>query len=303
MVDLAKENIQDLELIGQGTFGKVYKIDDKIYKLYHKQVKTRLKGIAKNPSLKYKYARLNRMINLNRKLKYNDLIEDLIFEDGKFKGIVRPYYEGVLLSQTMDFPLEDKIEIAYKILRNSKELTKHFVYPLDYKLNNMILTSDDVRFLDLDDPLTKVDVFLNPIHKNSCIKGLDETIKTYFNEYKTLVIPKEIAEKLKRKRELLSSDYDGIEIYINRKKIKNNYIVINDIADINANIELLRNSDYRKVYVYKNENLEELVNFILNLGIDLYDLVSVYDIENYMNSFLYDICLELKDEKIRSLKK
>lgn len=303
MVNLTKEELEQFELIGQGTFGKVYRKDDKVYKLYRDLIKTDTWYLAKNPSLKYKLGRLNRLISLNKKLKHNDLIEDIVFLDGKFQGIIRPYYEGVLLSQTMEKPLEEKIEIAEELVRNSKELTRHFIYPLDYKLNNMILTQNEVRFLDLDDYHTKVDLFINPVHKNSCIKGLDETIKTYFHEYKTFPTPKELSEKIQRKRILLSDDYEGIEKYIDKKKTRHNYILFNAETDIYNYIELLRKNNFRKIYIYDHENLEEKIDYLLNLGVNIYDVVSNSEIKKYMNSFLYDKCLGIKEDKVMKLKK
>ena len=303
MVNLKKEDIKNFELIGQGAFGKIYKCGDKVYKLYRETVKTTYGSLTKNPSLKYKVGRLNRLISLNDKLEHNDLIEDLVFVNGKFKGVIMPYYEGTLLSQTMDMPLEEKIPLAYQIVRNSKELTKHFIYPLDYKLNNMILVGDDVKFLDLDDYHTKVDLFLNPVHKNSCLKGLDETIKTYFYESKTFPLPREIQEKMLRKLEPLNSEYEDIEHYIRKKSERHNYIFIDDMVDLNYNLELLRNNTYRKIYIYKHENIEETVKILLSLGIPLYDLVSVYDLKKYKNSFLYDECLGIKEDRVLKITK
>ena len=81
------------------------------------------------------------------------------------------------------------------------------------------------------------------------------------------------------------------------------YIIIKDIADIYENIDFLRNSNYKKIYVYNRENIEETFNTFSKLGIDLYDVVSIYEIEKYMNSFLCDDCLGIKDGKILKLKK
>ena len=207
MINLSKKDIEKFELIGQGGFGQIYRKDDKVYKIYREKIKTMMGSVVKNPSLKYNSIKLNRLINLNNKLKKNNLIENLIFINGKFQGVVMPYYEGILLSRTMEKPLEEKIEIAYQIVEKAKELTQNFIYPLDYKLNNIILENNEVKILDLDDYYTKVDLFVNPIHKRKCIRGLDETIKTYFHEFKTFQLPKEIAPNLTKQIEPICSEY------------------------------------------------------------------------------------------------
>ena len=56
-----------------------------------------------------------------------------------------------------------KADLSRQFVRNSKELIRHNIYPLDYKLNNLMCENGELRIIDLDDFHTKVCRIPNPI--------------------------------------------------------------------------------------------------------------------------------------------
>lgn len=112
MISLTSEELKKLEKIGYGNFGVIYKDSDKIYKIYNHVVKASAHITVPNPSLRFPKRRLNRLINLNKSIKYTDLVQDTVFIDGQFRGIVLPYYEGETLLDLSQEPLEKRLTIC-----------------------------------------------------------------------------------------------------------------------------------------------------------------------------------------------
>jgi len=306
MINITREELNKLERIGAGNFGTIYLKENKAYKIYHEMVKTEYHTLHKNPSLKYRKHKLNRLIKLDKKLTLTDLVQDVIFVDGKFGGVVMPYYDGDTLIKTKEDPLKNKIEIAKKLIESSKELTEHHIYPMDYKLNNIMLVSGEIKLIDLDDFFTKITLLPHPSLKRETIFGLDETIKAYFYDSNFFPLKNDLRKYFSKEILLANSEYQEIEQYIAKKSEAHNYIFINENIDFNRHFELLRNPNYRIVYVYYrfcSDYMENIIYNILNSGIKLYDLIPMYNFKKYLRSIEYDECLGIKKDEILNLKR
>lgn len=299
MIKLTNKDIDNLEYIGKGGNGEIYRRGDMIYKIYRKSSKNFLKDKIPNPSLIYRPLRLNRLINANKIIKHSDLIEDIIMINGKFSGVTMPYYDGINMNDTKEKPLKEKIKISQELVRNSKELDKHFIYPFDYKLNNVILVENHPKYIDLDDTTTKVSFTPSPISRTFSINELDQMIKTYLKENRNFYIPNKTKELLKRNIENDNFTFRGINKYLERKKISHNYVIIYESSNIDSNIRLLTSHKYRVILCLEqithnilpiNKKIEQLKYY----GIDIYDIMSKEHEKEYKNNISFNKCLTLK---------
>ena len=172
MVNLSSSDLKKLKAYKSGNFATIYINGDKAYKIYNEEVKTDNHYIAKNPVLQHRLRSINkcnRLIRLNRKIQYTDLIEDIIYVDGKFAGVVLPSYDAPLFYDLMNEPIERRVELSRKLIKCARELTDHNIYPKDYKLINMFLVDGEAKLIDLDDVFTKV-LLWTPIGIISCYK-------------------------------------------------------------------------------------------------------------------------------------
>ena len=101
MVSIKSKDLLDLKRVGAGNFGTIYKNGDKVYKIYHQMVRTEYDSFCPNPSLKLDKSRIIKYTKLDKKLLYTDLVKDIIYVDGKFGGVVMPYYDGETLLNTL----------------------------------------------------------------------------------------------------------------------------------------------------------------------------------------------------------
>jgi len=301
MLNITSEEINSLERIGSGSFGTVYFKDNKAYKIYHEMIKIDSYIIEKNPSLKLREIKIKRLLERSKKLKYTDLIEDIIYVDGKFGGIVMPYYDGETLLNTKDKPLKEKIDISKKLVRNAKELTKHRIYSLDYSLRNIMLVDNEVKIIDLDDYNTEVTMLPSLAHKRSVVLSLDDTIKSYFNDSFEAPLNYQTQKKLGKKISLANSEFKEVDAYLEEKSKPYNYILINENAAIWNNIDLLRNPKYRVIYIYDGweyENLDYVINDIFEKGFKLYDTISESQILDYTNNTNYIELLDIRENRV-----
>ena len=69
---------------------------------------------------------------------------------------------GAILKEIRTY---DEWDFIRNPLEATNKLTDQKIYPLDYKLNNVIYTSQgQVKIIDLDDQLTKVTLIKNPYY-------------------------------------------------------------------------------------------------------------------------------------------
>lgn len=302
MINLSSNEIRKMDRINSGAFGNIYLKNNIVFKIYHDRIKAYNKILKenciipnpclRNSKLKYEY------------LKSKNLIYDTLYIDDVFSGIVMPYYEGKTIDEYTNDSIEEKIRISKKIIICAKELTNKYIYPLDYNKNNIILCNDKVQIIDLDDKLTKI---LNPIYKSKSIKILDGSIKRFIGDidYNIYVNNKEnIQNFIIKNEEGINTSYKEIEDYLNNIIIKNNYILISDKSNISNYITLLKNPNYRVIYVYESiNNIEMKLLELLKLNIKIYNIIPRDKLKEFISSISYEDLLSLSENNIVKIKK
>lgn len=310
MINISSNDLKSFDKVNSGNFGCIYKKDNYAYKVYNEYVKTNVNCLIKNPMLCNKFTTINKlkkMKKLNDKINNTDLISDILYIDNKFRGVVLPYYDGLSLYDLNNININEKIKYAKKVLSNAKELTNNFIYPMDYKLINIMTYKDEIKIIDLDDVFTELSYFYNPIFYRESVITLDLTIKAFFNEDSNRIYSREISSKLKRIFPCYNYSYKDIEKYINSKEEKHLYIFVDDKTNIDNYIELLRDNNNRVLFVNKNKYfdvyyLNKIIDFFNSNNIYLYDIVNDDIIDEYLNDLVFDNCLNIKDNNLLKLK-
>lgn len=186
MINLTKEEFNQLNYISFGCFGKTYRLHNILFKQYHDFVKTNYHTLVNNPCLKRSKYKFQLMKHRNEQLRYSDLIIDTFSIENRFAGVCYPYYDGKTMfekKETISF--YQKKKILLELIRNAKELTNYKIYPQDYKLNNIMIVGKElqVKIIDLDDILTKYTYFPNKKYYQNSLYALKQTVKEFFNEY------------------------------------------------------------------------------------------------------------------------
>ena len=282
MIKIEEEELKTLKKIGSGKFGTVYKKDDNIaYKIYYRTVADQSGFAHDNPTLLLSKNRFKRLINKSQDLLYSGGVLDTIQMNYEFRGVVIPYYEGETLDKLIDLPIKDKVYISKQIIECSKELFSHNIYPFDYKLNNIILSEGKVRLIDLDDVHTHVCHTPNPLGHSISINGLNETIQTFFKEYKRSYMPRKISKDLLRNSGKFALTYKSLEGYIKDKAKERNIIMINDDTDLQELKRIKRSNDF-VVYVVKKDQKEyPTIERLKEYNIPLYDIVFEDRVDEY----------------------
>ena len=274
MIRIDEDELDSLEYLGSGKFGTVYKKDDEVaYKIYHKIVADECGFAHDNPALELSKSRFKRLIKKSKELVYTGGVLDTISIGREFRGVVIPYYEGETLDKLIDLPIKDKVFISKQIIECSKELFRNNIYPFDYKLNNVILSNNQVRLIDLDDIHTHVCHTPNPLGYSISINGLNEMLQVFFKEYKRSYVPRKISKSLLRNNGRFTLSYKSLEGYIKDKSEERNIIMINDNTDLEELKRTMKKDDY---IVYVVTNLEATYPTLERLkeyGISLYDIV------------------------------
>ena len=301
MLNITSEEISKFEKIGSGTFGIIYRKGEYAYKIYNETIVSDSGRIYVNPSCIYRKTKLNRLIELDKIIKNTDLVKDIVFKDNKFSGVLLKYYDGCNINKLMDIDCKSKMDISMQLLRNSKELTDHNIFPLDYKLNNIMYENGNARIIDLDDILTKVYRINSPYHKKKSIYTLDETIKTFFNEYRVFPFNSKLREKITRPKNKLNGTYDKILNYLLEKsKLIKLYLI--DFDNVNeSNFESIRKyKDFRIIGLYDNTNIKEsdyylnILNKLDECGIKVYEIIEKKEIIKYISNFNIENINEIK---------
>ena len=255
---------------------------------------------------RYRKCRYKRMIDLNDKLQYTDLCSDVVFVDGEFAGICLPYYEGELLLDLMDSPFESKMDISRQLVRNSRELTDNCVYPYDYKLKNMMLVDGEVKILDLDDIITKYSLLPNPYRKRKTIRGLDETIKTFFGEYdRCHFYDFNDGEELSRPRYRLSSNYEGINEYLKEKEKKSKFLIVDyKLLDDDTIPLLLGLKDYRIIVTYYGIEYgkvkpPKILSRVISHNGSIFDFVQYDKLDSYFTNYNVEGLVEYNGQLVK----
>ena len=306
MYNITKEEIEKMQILGSGTFGNIYLNNDMVFKVYHDNINAYNtffghKDIIPNPCLKSSIFKYEYLKKKNLKLQYNDLIYDILYINGTFSGVVLPYYKGKTLEECKKNSIEKKVNISQQIVMKAQELTDNHIYPLDYKSNNILVENSNVHIIDLDDKLTKI---INPIYKSRSIKILDSTIKKFIGDIDYNKDIKNInIQNLLIKEEKTNSTYNKIIKYLQNLLKKNNYLLLNDNSDIEKHLEILRNPNYRIIYIYDSiNNIDKEIINLIKLNIHVYTIIPKKKFKEFLLSIAYDKMLMINKKNVIRIK-
>lgn len=315
---LTKEDFEKLDYISSGTFGSVWHNKEIAFKKYHKTIKAHgVSGyeVIKNPCLKENQIKFHLMKHYNNKLKYTDLIIDKLYIDNQFAGVCYPYYEGDILESIIFKPIFEKVEISKQLIRNAKELTNHNIYPLDYKLNNIIYTlHGKIQIIDLDDKLTKIKLIKNSHSFNQSLVSLSKTI-IHFLQPNTILYDRDVLHSLTYFRTIEQLEqkkiikYHDLYQYINTLSNHINFILVpyDEINQhsINTIKNLIKQQDIKIILTIPENTLSshEILNIISSIshhGIETYDVITINNSILKPHLFQYNATsyLELNHQKI-----
>lgn len=308
MINFDEQEFTQLKKINSGTFGTVMHNNQMAFKRYHSLVRSDFEIMYPNPCLKEAKNKFKLMKIRQSKIKYTDLVIDTLHINNIFSGVCYPYYDGQILEKIITTTtFNEKIKIIKKLLRNAQELTKNKIYPLDYKLNNIIYTKKgQVKIMDLDDKLTKVTLIRNPLYYHISLYHLKETILkflswehfymhdrvlnyledyNYFHHfyYNPIINYKSFNHYLKWRSKERSF------IFIEHKDLKSNINIIKKLLQQNNTKLVIIFDEYQadyciKIFEYiKNNNLSIFDILIKSKGDYLNTFVNSYNTISYFN--------------------
>jgi len=261
-VELKDGYIENLEFIGSGTYGKIYRDKNVVYKLYKKEIRKKFYDYDydSNPCLHksiFNNLKLNHLISLSGKIKWGNLVFDRVYMNGEFIGVATEYFEGITLRNARDeLSFADKIKISQDIILGTEELMQNGIYPLDLHLSNILIDKDlKIKIIDLDDTLTKFRTFSDPLITRWGYANLMDTL-TDFLEYKhdyNIVNPKFISSRRLRFR----NSSDGVRSYLEYKNLPKKLLFISLDTDISL-IKKYYSKDYEIIFIIDDDKIETM---------------------------------------------
>jgi len=283
MVSISRSDLRSLEYIGSGTFGSIYKKDDNTaYKIYHDKIKTTYYQVIDNPALTTNRLHYYLLLQRRNSIKQSGLLQDKIYLDGYFSGVVIPYYNGKDLSDT-DLNIKDRIKVSRKIIDKMKELNRHLIYPTDLKTNNILLVDGEPELIDLDDIRTHAFIYPSPLFhtlsRNATARTIEDILEKGHHPLSYTIYSQ--LERCKHKK-LLS--YNSILKHLDDKEEEQIVIYIDKNTDIDRLKDNTSSFNERLVYVLDNDEQHTENNIIRRLKvyqIPLYDFVEIDKQDKY----------------------
>lgn len=287
----------NIESLGKGTYGSVYHYQNKAIKKYHPII---YKYSSKNPCLRLNRKKFQLMKLRAKKIKHTFLVEDLLYINETFSGVVYPYIEGSHLGTIVNtLSIHEKQILGKQLIRNAKELTDNNIYPKDYRLPNILRDSQgNIKIIDTDDVHTKVTLFPNPLYLllslNSLKKAVVDLIEDedYFNDTKSMKLYK-YTDTLKIINNPFVT-YQSLNNYVNEKTkpFKTIFINVEDAFALqNLNIENIFNLKQKtnsQIIIIISQYNQKILNDLLDKNIPIYDYIDVKknNIQIMLNDYL-----------------
>lgn len=315
MIDISSQELKQLKTAGSGTFGLLYKKDENtLYKIYYPKVYDKDLGqMCTNQTLYKPMHRFRSLINRSKNLKYSGGVLDTIRVDGHFGGVSIPYYNGKLLGEYIDAPLKLRCNMSRQILRNAEELEQHFIYPTDYKLNNIIAGDDHVvHLIDLDDQRTHVAYHPNPVLHFLCMGELGSTLWTFLNQQSRCPLPKGVSKKLQFKQLKFSPRFSKYRDYVDYVEEDRNILLIDDDTDLEQVHNLLKIEHFDVVYlldVPHNMMITDPNYFHYRIeccksyNIPIFDFAKKEDLENFLKTCNVQDMIGFEEDQVKVYKK
>ena len=227
MINLNESDIKKLKYINQGTFGMLYQKDDNTaYKIYKDEIKTKYNSYIKNPCLRIPKSHYDLIKEKSKNIKGTEFFKDLIYIDGRFKGVVIPFYQGETLSKYSNIPMNKRIELVTLLINKSKELTKNNIIYTDYKINNIIVQDNDIKLIDLDDLKTHPVIVKDPVLYSYSIYKLNETVQDLFGQEQHLNLNEDVWKRINRQRGFYTIRKSKLDKYIKNKQTPRDILFI-----------------------------------------------------------------------------
>ena len=286
IIKINSVNLASLEKIGSGKFGIVYKLDEHTaYKIYHETIVDLDWKEIINPTLSLPRLHFNTLIKRSKNLLYSGGVLDTIKVDGRFRGVVIPYYQGEELLKLVDKPIDYKVELSKQMVRNAKELSNHWIYPTDYRLKNVVLSSGEIKLIDLDDCKTHPFIIPGLMFRAMSINSLGNTIKVFLKENEHIYFPKEVTDHLGREKDTLFFTFKKLDSYLDRKSEEKNIIYIDEDTSIDV-INYYNLDNFDLVFLLDKDQLstfkvKEKVEQLKEKGIEVFDFINKESQEEY----------------------
>ena len=305
MINLNESDIKKLKYINQGTFGMLYQKDDNTaYKIYKDEIKTKYNSYIKNPCLRIPKSHYDLIKEKSKNIKGTEFFKDLIYIDGRFKGVVIPFYQGETLSKYSNIPMNKRIELVTLLINKSKELTKNNIIYTDYKINNIIVQDNDIKLIDLDDLKTHPVIVKDPVLYSYSIYKLNETVQDRFGQEQHLNLNEDVWKRINRQRGFYTIRKSKLDKYIKNKQTPRDILFIDKDTDISRLKDNTSTYNTNVVYILSKEekNKEKELQIIDNLKvykIPLYDFVTIKEFNYYNNIELINEAYQIKDNEYK----
>ena len=292
MINITSKDIENFEYITQGTYGKIYKVNDHIaYKLYKDKVKDTYSGVEyNNPSLYIRKRRFAALIERCKDLEYTDGFYDTVYKDKKFSGVAMIYYKDApTLYSLRDMPVDKKDPLSRELIRNAGEIIEHHIYPTDYNTSNVLLVDGKIKIIDIDDIRTHISNGNNLMLQRSSNKSLSYTLEDFHDCGLRYNMSRRVKKRLEKPIIKNMYSYDSMFEYLDTFDDDKVILFINDNSDINEVKKLYDKYDIKIVYSLRNRKIKDRslikrIDFYNDKDIPIYDFVLESKKDDYYKS-------------------
>ncbi len=301
MISISREDVINYELIRSGGFGSVYKVDNLAYKIYHPKIHNVMGIVRDNPVLTLSTGRFERLQSRSKDLLYTKSIQDYIYIDGHFGGVVLPFFEGSLLREYKHASFQLKRNFSNQLIRNHQELQRNLIFPYDYKLNNVIVNDNEIKIIDLDDVLTSIPIYPTFYHYMKSNYSLSKCMIQLFQDNWNSA-SYQFREYLQNTKIKPTYSVDDLKHQLEKKEEEHNFCLLNSTS---KNIPI--HPTYHYLFSYdendSKEAIYQIIDKLYQKGIILFDILTEEKKEDYFEQFHTNICIDDKENVLYKGKK